>query len=70
VLIKSETNMACSRVGIYFKDNQSFVRMMDLEGVKSHITVLDIRCEKNLRVIYIYRSFSQQNNLTPLEFVR
>jgi hypothetical protein len=67
---ESENNQICSRVGTYIKTSINYIRRRDLEGLNSHLVIIDIKCEKNLRVINIYRPFNPQNGYSPRDFFR
>ena len=67
---ESENNSVCSRVGIYVKTNVSYVRRKDLEGVNSHITIIDLKSKNDYRIINLYRSFNPRNDYTPLELFK
>ena len=52
-----------ARVGCYIKSGIDYVRRTELEGKDSHLIILDIRAERDLRIINVYRSF---NPLIPV----
>jgi hypothetical protein len=65
---ESEINDTCSRVGVYINSNIDYTRRNDLEGLNSHLVILDIEGHKKLRIINIYRPFNPQNTVPPREF--
>ena len=58
-----ENNSSKARVGIYISKNVEYKRMRHLEGVDSHIVVLDLSNCAVKRIVNIYRSFNPQNNV-------
>ena len=52
---------------MYIKREIQYIRRADLEGVDSHIIVIDIPDQKksSYRLINIYRSFNPQGGHTP-----
>ena len=62
--IETETNDLKIRVGIYVNERIKYRRRNDLEGVNSHIVILDIEGHKKVRIISIYRTFKPQENST------
>ena len=70
--LEIENNSVKSRVGFYISKDINYVRRTDLEGLNSHVIIIDITGESKLRVINVYRSFapqggeSQQSNLIYL----
>ena len=59
-----ETNSLKSRTGIFIKNSISFKRRFDLEGVNSHLVIIDIASNLSIkRIINVYRSFNPQNNV-------
>ena len=67
---ESEINNTCARVGCYLNSNISYVRRYDLEGVNSHMIVIDIKSNKNLRIVNIYRSFNPYNHQSPYDLFK
>ena len=67
---ESETNDTCSRVGCFLNSKISYVRRMDLEGVNSHLIVLDVKTNKNLRIINVYRNFNPTPQQSPFDFFK
>ena len=65
---ESEINCKLSRVGVYLKSEINYVRRFDLEGRDLHLIVIDVRANKNLRIITIYRSFNPQDGQHPRTF--
>jgi exonuclease III len=68
--LESELNEIRSRVGCLVKSNISYVRRVELEGLNSHLIILDIKAKSNKRIINIYRPFNPPNGLSPLEFFK
>ena len=64
---ESEENSIKGRTGIYIKNNISYKRRKDLEGVDSHLVIVDIVCMNKYRIINIYRSFNPQNGKSAKE---
>ena len=62
--IEVENNSLKSRCCIYIKNNLQYKRRDDLEGIDNNIVILEL---KSVIIINIYRSFAQQNDITPLE---
>ena len=60
---ESETNSIKSRVGCFIKNNINYKRCYELEGVNAHLIIIDIKAERNLRIINIYRTFSPQGGV-------
>jgi hypothetical protein len=46
-----------ARVGCYIKSGIKYMRCIDLEGINSHLLIIDISAERNLRLIKIYQNF-------------
>ena len=68
---ENENNSAKARVGMYINSNIKYVRRVDLEGVDSHLVIVDVcnyNSNKNLRLITIYRTFNPQNQQNPRQF--
>ena len=60
-----ENNSLKARVGIYVKNSIKYVRRMDLEGIDSHLVIIDISClVKTIRIINIYRTFTPQGGVS------
>ena len=55
---ESELNTVRSRVGMYVRSGLKYVRRQDLEGINSHIIVIDVKSDKNFRIITLYRPFN------------
>ena len=64
-IYESEMNDTRSRVGCYVKSNISYVRRVELEGLNSHLIILDIKAKSYIRIINIYRPFNPPNGLSP-----
>jgi Holliday junction resolvase RusA-like endonuclease len=64
---ESENNDTNARVGCYISNKINYIRRTDLEGLNSHLLILDIKSEKDLRIINIYRTFNPQNGMSPRE---
>ena len=58
-----ELNSVKVRVGIYVSKSVEYTRMTQLEGVDSHIVIIDISNCAIKRVINVYRGFNPQNNV-------
>ena len=58
--LELENNSVKSRVGLYISKDINYVRRTDIEGLNSHIVIIDITGESKLRVINVYRSFAPQ----------
>ena len=67
---ESETNKVKSRTGMYIRLGTKYLRRPDLEGVDSHMVVIDVKSNPGLRVITLYRSFNPQNQLQPRDFFK
>ena len=65
---ESEINSIKSRVGIYINNNINYIRRYELEGLNSHIVIVDLAGIKELRIITVYRCFNPQNNMSAKEF--
>ena len=62
--LEIETNTVKSRVAVYIVNSLSYSRMRHLEGINSHIVVIDISGSNSVkRIINVYRSFNPQNNV-------
>ena len=59
--LELENNSVKSRVGLYISKDINYVRRTDIEGLNSHIVIIDITGESKLRVINVYRSFAPQD---------
>ena len=68
-LVSNDTK---SRVGYYIRDNIKYIRRHDLEGLNSHLIIVDIKNVKTIekRMIKIYRSFNPVNESARELFVR
>ena len=63
-----ETNSLKARAGIYISNEVKYRRMLNLEGINSHIVIIDTEGIKNVkRIINVYRSFNPQNNVNARE---
>ena len=67
---ESETNNVKSRTGMYIRTGTKYLRRLDLEGVNSHMVVIDVKSNPGLRLITLYRSFNPQNQLHPRDFFK
>ena len=67
---ESEINTSRSRVGIYVSSKLDYVRRSDLEGIDSHLVIIDIKAKTRLRIINLYRSFNPPDNQTARSFFR
>ena len=63
-LFELEINSVKSRSGIYISQLINYKRRSDLEGIDSHITIIDITSPSSIkRIINIYRSFNPQGGV-------
>jgi hypothetical protein len=46
----------------------NYVRRHDIEGKNTYLVIIDIKSEKDLRIINIYRTFAPQDDSTPRQF--
>ena len=65
---ESEINNIKSRDGMYIRSKINYVRQTELEGINSHIVIVDIKCKNNLRLITIYRPFNPQSGASAKDF--
>jgi exonuclease III len=65
---ESEINDKCYRVGILLKNDLAYTRRRDLEGINNYLIIIDIKSNKGLRLINIYRPFNQRYNVHPRTF--
>ena len=65
---ESENNLIKSRVGCYINCDLNYVRRRDLEVEGSHLIIIDLKLNKDFRIINIYRPFNPRNGLNPREF--
>jgi exonuclease III len=65
---ETENNAIKARVGCYIKSGIKYMRRIDLEGINSHLLIIDISAERNLRLINIYRTFCPQNQINARVF--
>ena len=65
--LEIELNSVKSRVGVYINKSVEYMRMSNLEGVNSHIVIIDIPNCSIKRIINVYRSFNPQNNVNARE---
>jgi hypothetical protein len=56
-----------ARIGIYIRDNLSYIRRYELEGVDSHLIIIDMFGLKQFHRINIYRCFNPQDGSTGRE---
>ena len=66
--LELESNTVKKRVGIYVNRKINYTRRTDLETEDSHIIIIDVHLEYDLRIINIYRSFRPQGLLSPMKF--
>ena len=59
--LEIEKNSVKGRVAIYIKNGINYVRRTELEGIDSHLVIVDIKVETQFRLINLYRSFNPQN---------
>ena len=57
-------------MGIYVNSSINYVRKFELEIINTHVIILDILGNTNLRIINIYRSFNPANNYSPRELFK
>jgi hypothetical protein len=55
---ESETSNVKSRTGMYVRLGTKYLRRLDLEGLNSHMVIIDINTNLELRLIALYRSFN------------
>jgi exonuclease III len=67
---ENETNTIKARVGAYISSKLNNVRCQDLEGVGNHLIILDIKSNKDVRIIGLYRCFVSQDGATPREMFK
>ena len=67
---ETENNDECSRVGCYLSTRVTYTRRTDLEGKNAHLIVLDVKANKDIRIINVYRSFNPINYHSPYEFFK
>ena len=66
--LEIENNSVKSRVGIFISNNVNYTRMHQLEGINSHIIIIDITDSCTVkRIINVYRSFNPQGNISARE---
>jgi hypothetical protein len=63
-----EKNVVKSRVEMYIKSSLIHIRKYTLEGNDYHILIIDVKSEKDLRLIDLYRSFNPCGQLSPRQF--
>ena len=66
--LESESNNVKSRVGLYINSKLNYIRRPNLEGINSHVVVIDLTETNELRIINVYRSFNPTNGMNPKEF--
>ena len=69
-IYESENNTTKSRVGCYVNSKLSYARRADLEGLNSHLVILDIYGLREMRIINVYRTFNPQNDTSALNFFK
>ena len=65
---ESENNSEKSRVGMYINSSLKYNRRNNLEGPNSHVIIVDVKSERDLRIINVYRSFNPSGGKTPRQF--
>ena len=65
--LELEKNDLKALVGVYLNSRVKYKRRNDLEGINSHLVVIDILDNKHTRLINIYRSFNPQESISPRE---
>ena len=66
--LELESNDVKKRAGFYIRNDVKYTRRKDLELNNTHIVIIDVQCEKKLRLINIYRSFRPQDMTSPTSF--
>ena len=65
--IEVEDNLYKKRVAIYIHNNINYERQRHLEEQNNHVVIIDLKTEKEYRIINIYRSFSSNDNASPTD---
>jgi exonuclease III len=65
---ESETTSIKSRVGIYLNNRINYIERYELEGLNSHIVIIDLVGIKELCIITVYRCFNPKNNIPAKDF--
>ena len=68
--IEVEKNTKTARVGFYINNKVNYLRRKDLEGDDSNLIIIDLEGDTKARIINIYRSFTQQHNLSQRDKFR
>ena len=58
--LELEINSVKSRVGFYISKKLNYVRRIDLEGINSHVIIIDVVGSSKLRIINVGRTFATQ----------
>ena len=66
--LELENNDEKKRVGIYLLNGITYTRRNDLELKNMHVVVIDVVCERKIRIINVYRSFRPPGNQSPETF--
>jgi hypothetical protein len=64
---EGESNTKKARAGTYIRDNLYYIRRSDLEGVDSHLFIVDVMGSKQLHIINVYRCFNPQDGSAARE---
>ena len=65
--IEVEVTTGKSRSATFIKNGVNYEKRLDLEGVDSHLAIIDVNMLKSYRIINVYRTFNPPNNETQLE---
>ena len=63
-VLEVKENSVKSRVGIYIKNKVKYLRQFEMEGVDSHLMIVDIKAKTSIRLINIYRWFNPQEGIS------
>ena len=66
-IFEVEKNDIKSRSGIYISNTITYKRRTDLEGLNSHLVIIDIEGVKPYRIINLYRCFTPQEGIPARE---
>ena len=63
--LEVENNSVKARVGMFISNNVNYKRMHQLEGINSHIIIIDITDSCTVkRITNVYRCFNPQGNIS------
>ena len=65
--IEVEVATIKSRNATLIKNGINYERRIDLEGIDSHLVIIDVNLSKKYRIVNIYRTFNPPTNETQLE---